>query len=79
MLAERGQLQLSDPITAWLPAFAATPVGTQGAAPQRPATVHDLLRHTAGFTYEFLGDGPVQQAYRAARLWDRDRSAAEFC
>jgi CubicO group peptidase (beta-lactamase class C family) len=85
MLAEAGRLQLVDPITKYLPAFADTPVGVeQGGAlvlqrQQRPATVHDLLRHTAGFTYEFLGDSAVQRQYQAADLAERGRDNAAFC
>ncbi len=85
MLAEQGRLQLVDPIAKYLPVFADTPVaveadGAVALVPQaRPATVHDLLRHTAGFTYEFLGAGTVQRQYEAARLADRSRSNAQFC
>lgn len=85
MLAEQGRLSLTDPITRWLPAFAETPVGVErGGAlvlerALRPPTVHDLLRHTAGFTYEFLGDNAVQRQYQAADLANRDRSNARFC
>src|SRR6218665_3126274 len=70
MLADAGRLSLTDPITPSLPQFTDTPVGIVeedgSLALQRalrPPTVHDLLRHTAGFTYEFLGDSPVQRQY----------------
>ncbi len=85
MQVERGALLLSDPITRYLPEFAATPVavGLEGAvqlqaAPQ-PATVQDLLRHTAGFTYEFLGNAPVQQQYSQVNIASRERTNAAFC
>ena len=86
MLAEEGRLSLVDHITRYLPQFGETPVGLVeedgSLALQRalrPPTVHDLLRHTAGFTYEFLGDSPVQRQYQAADLADRTRSSAGFC
>lgn len=41
--------------------------------------MHDLLRHSAGFTYEFMGDGAVQRQYTAAALGSRKRSNLEFC
>ncbi|MHB1122262.1 MAG: serine hydrolase domain-containing protein [Ramlibacter sp.] len=84
MLAEEGRLQLTDPVAAFLPEFGAQQVAVEeGAAVRlvpasRPATVHDLLRHTAGLTYEFLGDSAVQRQYRDARLADRSRSNAQF-
>jgi CubicO group peptidase (beta-lactamase class C family) len=46
--------------------------------PTQPATVQDLLRHTAGLTYEFLGASPVQQQYGQVKIASRERSNAEF-
>ncbi len=84
MLAEEGRLQLTDAVAAWLPEFGRQQVaveegGTARLEPVRtPATVHDLLRHTAGLTYEFLGESAVQRQYREARIFSRARSNAEF-
>jgi CubicO group peptidase (beta-lactamase class C family) len=84
MLAEDGELQLNDPVSAYLPEFGAQQVAVEEGGVLRlepvrqPATVHDLLRHTAGLTYEFLGTTAVQQQYRDARIWSRARSNAEF-
>ncbi len=73
-LAERGQLLLSDPVSTYLPAFAGLQVAqcdgdrmTLHPMRQQP-TIHDLLRHTAGLTYAFLDDGPIQRMYVKARL-----------
>jgi len=44
----------------------------------QPATVQDLLRHTAGLTYEFLGASAVQRQYAQARIASHERSTAEF-
>jgi len=80
MLVERGLLLLSDPVSRWLPEYAHQQVATaQGLAPVRnPATVQDLLRHTAGLTYEFLGDSPVQRQYGEVKIASRARTNAEF-
>jgi len=81
MLVERGQLLLSDPVSRWLPEYATQQVATDhGLEPVRnPATVQDLLRHTAGLTYEFLGTSPVQQQYGQVKIASRERTNAEFC
>ncbi len=85
MLVEQGRLQLVDTVAKYLPVFAGQRVaveqgGTLRLVPAtRDATVHDLLRHTAGFSYEFLGDSAVQLQYRELRIASRKRSNAEFC
>ncbi len=80
MLVERGQLLLSDPVSRWLPEYANQQVATaKGLEPVRQeATVQDLLRHTAGLTYEFLGDSSVQRQYGAVKIASRERTNAEF-
>ncbi len=80
MLMERGQLLLSDPVSQYLPEYNNQAVqSAQGLVPaQQPATVQDLLRHTAGLTYEFLGDSPVQRQYGEVKIASRDRTNAEF-
>ena len=84
MLMERGKLMLSDPIARYLPEFAGAQVMTHvdgHAVLQKPkavSTVQDLLRHTAGFTYEILGNEPIQRQYAQARLASRDRTNREF-
>lgn len=85
MLVEQGRVLLSDPIAKHLPELGdlrvAVPQGgsvaLQPVAAGRPS-VHDLLRHTAGLTYEFLGNAPVQQQYATARMGARERSNAEL-
>ena len=80
MLVERGLLLLSDPVSRWLPEYANQQVATaSGLEPVRQgATVQDLLRHTAGLTYEFLGNSPVQQQYDQVMIASRERTNAEF-
>jgi len=80
MLVERGRLLISDPVSRWLPEYEGKPVlGNAGLVPawQTP-TVQDLLRHTAGLTYEFLGDSPVQREYAKVQISSRGRSNDEF-
>jgi CubicO group peptidase (beta-lactamase class C family) len=81
MLMERGQLLLSDPVGQHLPEFANQRVHTpQGLnAPQQAATVQDLLRHTSGLTYEFLGESEVHRQYGEVKIASRDRTNAEYC
>lgn len=84
MLVEEGRLQLNDPVCAYLDDFARQQVAVEEGGTVRleavraPATVHDLLRHTAGFTYEFLGTNAVQRQYQQASIFSRARTNAEF-
>jgi CubicO group peptidase (beta-lactamase class C family) len=80
MLVERGRLLISDPVGRWLPEYAQQAVlGASGLIPAwQPATVQDLLRHTAGLTYEFLGDSPVQREYAKVQIASRGRDNAAF-
>jgi len=64
VLAERGALRLDQPVAAFIPAFehlsVLDPDGGLRPARARP-TVQDLLRHTAGIAYGYLGDGPARR------------------
>ena len=75
--AEQGQVLLRDPVAKYLPEFANVKVGLRGKTPKRAMTVHDLLRHTAGLTYEFHDPSGVRRRYTAAKLYSRQRSNAE--
>ncbi|MBU3740594.1 MAG: beta-lactamase family protein [Rhodoferax sp.] len=78
MLMEQGRLLLSDPVERHLPEFRNARVAVERAGQvhlepvARPATLQDLLRHTAGLTYEFSGQGAVRQLYRDHRLGVKD-------
>src|SRR5262245_524527 len=89
MLVEQGKLALGDPVSKYLPEFKDVKVGEEkpGAdgtvalelvAAKRPMTVQDLMRHTAGFTYGFYGEGTVKKAYLAADLYKEPYTTAEF-
>jgi CubicO group peptidase (beta-lactamase class C family) len=84
MLVESGKLLLSNPVSSYLPEYAAQKVVQmvdgviQEKTVRQPATVQDLLRHTAGLTYEFMGNSSVQRQYAQNRIGSRQRSNAEF-
>jgi CubicO group peptidase (beta-lactamase class C family) len=70
MLYEEGKFQLSDPLEKYIPAFKDVQVlaGMDGdrmrlEAPRRKPTIHDVFRHTAGFSYGFNPQAPIDRAY----------------
>lgn len=70
-LYEEGLFSLNDPVSKFIPAFSKTKVYA-GATPlspklvdQDPAiTLYHLLTHTAGLSYGFFFDSPVEDLYR---------------
>ena len=74
MLMEEGRFLLSDPVARYLPEFANAQVAVerQGQVTLHPAmqpmTVQDLMRHSAGLTYEFSGQSAVQRLYYANQI-----------
>ncbi|MDX1402972.1 MAG: serine hydrolase domain-containing protein [Woeseiaceae bacterium] len=86
MLYEEGHFSLSDPLSKHIPQFADlevyTGVDEEGnmllEAPQREPTIHDLLQHTAGFTYGVFGDTPIDKAYREQNLATPNQNLEEF-
>jgi CubicO group peptidase (beta-lactamase class C family) len=81
ILMEEGRLQMNQPLSLFMPEFAnpRVKVGDELVPATREATVHDLLRHTSGLTYGFLGTNPVQMMYRDAGIEERLRTNREFC
>jgi CubicO group peptidase (beta-lactamase class C family) len=78
-LYEQGKWKLDDPITKYAPELASLKELTWGAdgkvvmdadgkpvltAPKKPATMRQLMSHTAGFGYGLSGDDPVNKAFR---------------
>ncbi|WP_223756341.1 serine hydrolase domain-containing protein [Myxococcus sp. RHSTA-1-4] len=74
-LVEQGRLRLDDPVTRWLPGF--QPKGPDGTSPA--ITLHQLLTHTAGLTYDFLepADGPYHRLGVSSGLDRPDLSLEE--
>jgi len=68
ILAEEGKLDIGAPVAQYLPEFKDVTVGVEKAAPKRPMTVQDLMRHTSGLTYGFFGNSPVDELYRKSNL-----------
>jgi CubicO group peptidase (beta-lactamase class C family) len=80
-LVEDGTIQLTDPISKFLPAFKDMQVTEATAGPDgntvyntvpasRAITIQDLLRHTAGFAYaEITKNEPVKKAYIEAQFF----------
>ena len=72
MLAEEGKLSLADPVSKFIPEFAALKL--HGAKPPRPVTIRDLLTHTGG-----LGDAEIaRKAPLSARVAAYARAPMKF-
>lgn len=74
-LIEAGEIGMHDPVTNYIPAFADTEVWVDGTTrdyttrpPERDITLHDLITHQSGLTYDFMADHPVDALYRRKRL-----------
>jgi CubicO group peptidase (beta-lactamase class C family) len=70
-LYEEGRFKLDQPVSAFIPSWADLRVFADGTAanystkfPEREMTVHDLLTHTSGLTYAWMGRHPVDGLYR---------------
>ncbi len=80
MLIEQGKLALTDPVSKYIPSFAKVQVGdetkTESGAetlelepPHRPVNIKDLLRHTSGITYDYIGGDLIKKAYTDADIF----------
>jgi len=74
-LVEEGKLRLQDPLSAFVSAFEKTEVFSGGTADkpetvpvERPINISDLLTHTAGLSYWFTNQHPVDEMYRKAEI-----------
>ena len=81
MLVDAGKLALSDPASKYIPGFADAKVGVSSVAADgtpvlklvpsdRPVTIMDLLRHTSGITYDYIGGKLIDKAYSESGLFD---------
>jgi CubicO group peptidase (beta-lactamase class C family) len=85
MLYEDGHFMLDTPVSQLIPAFAETRVltGTRKAspileAPTRPVTIKDLMLHTAGLSYGWFQDTPVDRMYSETGLWEMEGGLEEW-
>ena len=69
ILSDEGRLDIGAPVAQYLPEFRDVKVGPEKAAPKRPMTVQDLMRHTSGLTYGIFGNSPVDQLYMKANIF----------
>ena len=88
MLVEEGKMQVSDPVSKYLPEIGRMKVGaeeTEGGKPTlhltdpaREMTVQDLLRHTSGLIYGTRGKSLVNAAYIEAKIGSREFTNEEL-
>lgn len=71
MLVEEGRIAIDAPVERYIPEFAGLRVYESGGLDDmvkvptsRPITIGDLLTHSSGITYNFMGNTPVHQYYR---------------
>ncbi|HEY4986341.1 MAG TPA: serine hydrolase domain-containing protein [Bradyrhizobium sp.] len=89
MLIDSGKLALTDPVSKYIPAFADVKVGIEAGTkdgspvlklvpPDRPVNIEDLLRHTSGISYEYIGGPWVMKVYSEAHIFDGPFDNKEF-
>jgi CubicO group peptidase (beta-lactamase class C family) len=89
MLAEEGKLQLTAPVSSYLPQLTKLQVGvekpeasgtpTLSLVPaDREMTIQDLLRHTSGLTYGVFGKSLVKDLYSKGGADANDHTNAEL-
>ena len=86
MLYEEGYFSLQDPLATHIPEFADLQVYAgedasgvmQLRPPARAPTIHDLMQHTAGFTYGLFGDTPVDRLYNETGVLSADLTQQAF-
>ena len=72
ILYEEGKFHIDDPVSKYLPEFAEQKILVDGelVTPDSPMTIRQLLTHTAGLTYGWTTDNPVDIAYQEAKLFE---------
>ncbi|MBW2181312.1 MAG: beta-lactamase family protein [Deltaproteobacteria bacterium] len=81
LLHEKGKLDISDPVSKYLPEFRNMKVGIiedgkiKDTVPvQREITIKDLLMHTSGLTYGVFGSSPIKDMYLDAEIDSRNQT-----
>jgi len=89
MLIDEGKLAPADPVSKYIPAFDAVKVGVVSKTadgtpvlklvpPDRAVTIEDLLRHTSGITYDYIGGDLIKKAYEDAHIFEGHFNNSEF-
>jgi CubicO group peptidase (beta-lactamase class C family) len=86
ILFEQGKWQLNDPVAKYIPEFKDLKVyagqgegGSPILQPQaHPMTMKELMSHTAGFTYGFFTNTPVDTLQRQANVLDNNITLTEM-
>src|SRR5688572_2822473 len=84
MLVEEGRINLTDPVSKFIPELKGVRVGIdkggtlEMVAAQRDPSIQDLLRHTSGYTYGVFGKGLVKDLYTKNGVDSWDHTNAEF-
>lgn len=89
LLIDDGKLALDDPLSKYIPSFAGVKVGMEVTRrdgtvsvdlvpPVRPVTILDLMRHTSGITYDYIGGKWIEKAYQDAQIFAGEFDNKEF-
>ncbi len=86
-LYEQGRFALTDPVSNWIGEFAharvfkgGNPMQYQTREPASEVTIHSLLTHTSGLTYDFHFANTVDELYRANGFnWGAPGNLEETC
>ena len=89
MLVDEGKLALNDPLSKYIPSFAKVKVGQETkmmsgmsavklVPPIHPVTILDLMRHTSGISYSYIGANWVEKAYSEANIFAGHFNNKEF-
>ncbi|MGB5347493.1 MAG: serine hydrolase domain-containing protein [Woeseia sp.] len=74
MLYEEGRFQMSDPVSKYVPAMGNLDLYQDGQVIKAglEITIEQLFTHTAGLSYGFFADDPVDKYYQEANLWQSE-------
>ena len=85
MLYEDGRFSLDDPVGKFIPELASMKVydgmgetGMRLVEQERPISIRHLLTHTAGLSYGFHQDSPIEGMYREANVTPPDGTLQEM-
>jgi CubicO group peptidase (beta-lactamase class C family) len=80
-LLEEGKVSLVHPVAKFIPSFAKVKVRAEDDGrlvdPERPPNLRDIMSHTSGLSYGFLGDSAVSDMYKDATLIKANTTLAD--